>query len=266
MVRYGMAIDAQHCLGCQTCVVACQLHNGLRPNIAWMTVEAIEWGRWPDADRLYFPHLCLHCDAPYCVKVCPTGASYISDGGIVAIDYEKCIGCGVCISACPYGARRINTQDTWFFDARVPAPYETGEKNRINVAEKCTFCAGRVQKGLNPICVDSCPADIRIFGDLDNPGSKINSFIEESAAVCVPGTAVYYAQGNRDFNLASTITSSYYAPLTSVRDDAAMRVSEGNPVVVGVSGIGVAAVAVSLACVAKRRMGKQRANEPGTDK
>ena len=74
-MRFAMAIDMAHCVGCQTCVVACQMHNALRPGVAWLRVDALEWGAWPDADRAYFPHARLHCDEPDCVRVCPTGAS-----------------------------------------------------------------------------------------------------------------------------------------------------------------------------------------------
>ena len=126
MARYGMAIDTEHCTGCQTCVVACQMEHALRPQVAWTRVDTVEWGRWPDGGRLHLPHGCLHCDEPACVEVCPTGASFAGDGGVSLVDHELCIGCGVCAAACPYGARTINRTDRWFFDAAVPAPYEHG--------------------------------------------------------------------------------------------------------------------------------------------
>ena len=192
MARYGMAIDTEHCTGCQTCVVACQMEHTLRPQVAWTRVDTVEWGRWPDGGCLHLPHGCLHCDEPACVEVCPTGASFAGDGGVSLVDHELCIGCGVCAAACPYGARTINRTDRWFFDAAVPAPYEHGG-TPLGTAEKCTLCVERREAGRDPACVRSCPTGVRAFGDLDDPADPIWDFIAETGAEQLAGTATYYA-------------------------------------------------------------------------
>ena len=171
VTRWAMAVDAAHCVGCQTCVVACQMRNALRPGVAWLRVDALEFGRWPDADLLFLPHACLHCNDAPCVGVCPTGASFQRADGVVLVDYETCIGCGVCLTACPYGARTINTDERWFFDAAEAAPYEDASSGRIGVAEKCTLCGHLTSQDKLPACVKSCAAGARFYGDLDDPDS-----------------------------------------------------------------------------------------------
>lgn len=95
MARYGMLVDTRRCAGCYACAVACQLWNNQRPGTAWSHVERREWtDENGESRRAYLPHACMHCtDAP-CEQVCPTGATYTRDDGIVAINYEACIGCG----------------------------------------------------------------------------------------------------------------------------------------------------------------------------
>lgn len=217
MARYGMVIDLDRCSGCQTCVVTCQMHNNTRPGVAWGSVDTLEIGKaWPDADRVQIPHACMHCDDAPCVAACPTGASIQREDGIVVVDYETCIGCEACVSACPFGARHMSTNDTWFFDAAEPSPYEAYGPQRINVAEKCTFCAARTDEGLPPHCVDACPNTARIFGDLDDPTSDICAYIEENGAEQIPGTSVYYVRGNHDIDLTSYLMNlGVYAQATS---------------------------------------------------
>lgn len=206
MPKFGMLFDITRCAGCQTCVVTCQLHNNIRPGIAWTKVDALEWGNGPEADRAYLPHGCMICESPACVEVCPTGASTVREDGLVEIDYGKCIGCGLCVGACAFGARTLNAEDKWYFGATEPAPYEAVAP-RCGVAEKCTTCAARVDEGEAPWCASACPTGARVFGDLDDPDSDICKYIEESGAINVPGTAIYYVQGPREIPLADTIVS-----------------------------------------------------------
>ncbi len=206
MARYGMVIDLTRCTGCQTCVVTCQMHHNTRPGVAWGKVDDVEIGEaWPDVDRCHLPHACMHCDNAPCVAVCESGASVQREDGIVTVDYEKCEACGACIEACPFGARQISNNDAWFFDAAEPAPYEAYGTQRINVAEKCIFCFDRVDAVEQPWCVASCPCGARIFGDLDDPDSEINAYIEENGAEQVPTTSFYYVKGNHDFDLLSKL-------------------------------------------------------------
>lgn len=199
MARYGMAIDLTRCVGCQTCTVACQQVHNTRPGISWNVVEPVEFGReWPEADRCYLPHACMHCENAPCVAACPAGASVQRKDGVVIVDYEKCVACGLCVDACPYGARKMSTSDVWHFDAAEPAPYEAYGVQRVNVAEKCTFCAERLDEGLQPRCVDACFYGSRVFGDLDDPESAVSKFIAENDVIQVPGASVFYLCGKYD--------------------------------------------------------------------
>ena len=106
------------------------------------------------------PKLCNQCTHPACVQVCPTGATYKTEDGVVVIDHTYCIGCQYCVQACPYGAR--------FFD------------ERRNVTDKCTWCYHRITKGLQPACVEVCPVGARIFGDRNDKQSPISQFIQNN--------------------------------------------------------------------------------------
>ncbi len=258
MTKYGMVIDLTRCAGCQTCVVSCQLTNNQRPGIAWGTVEAVEMGSWPDSDRLYLPHACMHCDDAPCVEVCPTGASTKRDDGIVVVDYDVCIGCASCDEACPYGARRLSKEDVWFFDAETPAPYETVDSHPVGVSEKCIFCYGRVDNNLQPMCVASCPTKARVFGDLDDASSEIHAYISETGAVNMPGTAIYYVKGNHDFDVASVIMSGE-APVVKSDPPEEKKGTEGfDPLVVGVGGAVVVAAAAGIGVAVKKSKDKAK--------
>lgn len=246
-----MAIDLAHCVGCQTCVVACQQSHALRPGVAWISVDTLEWGRWPDGDRVALPHACLHCDEPSCVKVCPTGASYRRDDGIVAVEYDRCIGCGVCLTACPYGARVINENDNWHFGAAEPAPYERDGTGRIGVAEKCTLCADRVSEGRQPACVETCPVGVRAFGDLDDPHGAVRAFIEETGAERVDGTGAFYAKGSHDLDVEQTIKTLFYRPAPEAVERGEGS-AKGNPAVVVGAGVAASALAIGAGLTAKK--------------
>ena len=196
MANMGMAIDLKRCAGCYACVVACQMHNTAKPGVAWGKVEAREWGEDPDNRRCYVPHACMHCEDAPCVNVCPTGASYVREDGIVMVDYEQCIDCGSCLHACPYDARVRSESSGYYFDAEEPAPYEAEGEQRTNVVEKCIFCAPRIDAGLKPACVVNCPGKARVFGDLDDPESDISVFLaNHDDAVQVRNTRFYYVPG-----------------------------------------------------------------------
>jgi len=132
----------------------------------------------------------MHCDEPECVAVCTTGASYQTDSGVVLVDYDVCLGCEECVLACPYHARLINTNDSNFFDAAEPAPYEEFGVQRINVAEKCTFCDELTAEGILPMCVTNCPGKARFFGDLDDPESEVA--VRAKDAIEIGSSGVFY--------------------------------------------------------------------------
>src|SRR5512140_1114459 len=105
MTRYGMVIDLGRCVGCGACAMACKAENFTPPGVWWTKVILGESGKFPAARRTMFPSICMHCDNAPCVQVCPTGASYKRSDGIVAVNYDQCMGCRYCEAACPYGAR-----------------------------------------------------------------------------------------------------------------------------------------------------------------
>jgi Fe-S-cluster-containing dehydrogenase component/coenzyme F420-reducing hydrogenase gamma subunit len=185
MVRWGMVIDLRKCIGCQACTVACKAENLTPQGVHWNRVFKVEEGKYPNVRRLFLPLLCMHCEDPSCVSVCPTGASYKRPDGIVAIDSGKCIGCMYCIGACPYGVRTyINEVKPYFPSAGLSQieQYRNGEHPN-GVVEKCDFCLQRVENGLEPACVQTCPPRARYFGDLDDPQSEVSRIVKSGNAV-----------------------------------------------------------------------------------
>lgn len=206
-MRYGMVIDLQKCIGCFGCQIACKSENGTRPGTLWARVVRVETGEFPNVKRFSLPLLCMHCQDPPCLKVCPTGATYKRDDGIVNIDKDKCVGCRYCIMACPYSARYYQARERYYFDGQGPNPYEQAmyEKHPVGVVEKCNFCIDRVEQGLEPACVANCMARARYFGDLDDPESEVSRLIK----------------GKNGFQLHAelgTNPSVYYLPVERVAD------------------------------------------------
>jgi molybdopterin-containing oxidoreductase family iron-sulfur binding subunit len=179
MARYGMIIDLKKCIGCMACTIACKVENGTRPGIFWNMVKDQEFGTYPNVKRVFVPVQCFHCADPPCVKVCPTEASYQRPDGIVAIDYEKCIGCRYCLEACPYGARNFNEHPEGYFGKELTLSEQiVYAGHHLGVTEKCTFCLHRIQQGKLPACVQTCIGQARIFGDLEDPESEISLIIK----------------------------------------------------------------------------------------
>lgn len=173
MSKYGMVIDLKSCVGCYSCVMACKAENSTSANVFWNRVEAKEEGQYPSARLKFTPISCMHCDNPSCVSVCPTGAAYKREDGIVLIDEKKCIGCGYCVHACPYDVRVLLHDLQGAYPEFGLTEYENlgFQKHSKGTVEKCTFCAHRLEQGLEPACVKTCPAKARHFGDLSDPTS-----------------------------------------------------------------------------------------------
>ncbi len=185
MARYGMVIDLKRCYGCYSCVMACKQANCTPPGVFWSRVLRGEMGEYPNSVRQALPVLCMQCEEPDCMKVCPTGATYQTDDGIVRVDKDKCIGCKYCMMACPYGARYTVPEYKSYFPEGLPiSDYEKycmqvwNEKRGCGVATKCDFCIDRRAEGREPACVQSCPAKARVFGDLDDPESEISYLVK----------------------------------------------------------------------------------------
>ena len=182
MPRYGMVIDLNRCMGCHACAMACKAQNATPLHVFWSKVLMGEAGTYPNSRYTPLPVLCNHCDNPPCMSVCPVGATTKQPDGIVVVDYDKCIGCGACVQACPYDARTILPELVPYYDDIGEAtPFEQAkpENMRANVAQKCIFCKDLVAQGEPPACVKTCPCSARHFGDLDDTGSEVSRLIKE---------------------------------------------------------------------------------------
>ncbi|MEZ5871194.1 MAG: 4Fe-4S dicluster domain-containing protein [Nitratireductor sp.] len=180
--KLGLVIDLDICVGCHACVVNCKEWNtggygapladadayGSHPEGAWLNrIHSFEvTPANAPAQIVHFPKSCLHCEDAPCVTVCPTGASYKrSEDGIVLVEEDKCIGCGLCAWACPYGAREMDPL--------------------ANVMKKCTLCVDRIynenlaKEDQVPACVRTCPANARHFGDLGDSGSEVSKIVAD---------------------------------------------------------------------------------------
>jgi molybdopterin-containing oxidoreductase family iron-sulfur binding subunit len=189
--RWAMAIDASKCPSdCTACVTACHVvHNvpnfgNAKDDVKWIWTESFA-SVFPAENHSYsgqalqklkVPVLCNQCANPPCVRVCPTQATFQRSDGIVMMDYHRCIGCRLCMAACPYGARSMNFRDPRPFIAKVNPEFPTRTKG---VVEKCNFCEERLGQGELPACVLACRQKAIAFGDLDDPASDVRKLIEK---------------------------------------------------------------------------------------
>jgi molybdopterin-containing oxidoreductase family iron-sulfur binding subunit len=217
MTRYGMAIDLHRCFGCQTCAAACKVANnlpkGLNYNVVYtkgdddFTKDGVAvatgaltndsaGGSFPACTLNFQPLQCQHCINPACAPVCPTGARLRREDGIVETIYDECIGCGACVTACPYGVNTLLETDAAYYldivvgEADAP-PHKTG------TVEKCTFCANLIDRDEVPACMQCCPGRARYWGDLDDPASEPNKAKEGREVLLYredqgTGPSVYY--------------------------------------------------------------------------
>lgn len=249
MTRYGMALDLRRCAGCGACVVACQMQHGQKPGVSWNEIDVAEWGTEEGAPgRSYVPHACMQCDEPPCVSVCPTGASYRRDDGITLVDYEKCIACGFCMSACPYHARVLNDSTENMMGALVAAPYETYGVQRSFVVEKCTFCEDRIAEGRQPACVWNCPGKARYFGDLDDAESPVAKFVSDDDVARIDQTSFFY----RPVSDMPREALPFAAGSSQVRSGTKKADPGVDPVVLGAGVAAVAGLGAGAAVLYKR--------------
>ena len=197
--KWGMAIDLDRCTGCEACVVACHAENNLplsSPESAamgrafhWIRVDRYYEGEFPDIKVKYMPVLCQHCSEAPCEPVCPVYATYQTADGLNAQVYNRCVGTRYCGNNCPYAVRFFN-----WFDPVWPEPLNLQLNPDVSirpggVMEKCTFCVQRIKRArldaaqegralvdgdVQPACVQSCPAEAMVFGNLNDPDSKVS--------------------------------------------------------------------------------------------
>lgn len=201
MPRWGMTVDLDRCTGCEACVTACHSENNI-PTVGpdqaaegramhWIRVERYWEGEFPDVRLKFRPVFCQQCDDAPCEPVCPTYASYHTDEGLNAQVYNRCIGTRYCANACSYNVRFFN-----FFNPEWERPLDLQlnpdvSVREVGVMEKCTFCIQRINAAgiearantedgtiedgtLQPACAQSCTANALVFGDLDDPRSRVS--------------------------------------------------------------------------------------------
>ena len=155
--KWGKVIDHDKCIGCHACTVACKSENEVPLSVTRTYVKAVDVGTFPQVRRALQVTRCNQCEDAPCVTACPTSAMFRRPDGIVDFNKSACIGCKACMAACPYDAIFINPED--------------------HSAEKCNFCAHRIDMGLEPACVVVCPVEAIIVGDLNDPTSKVAQIV-----------------------------------------------------------------------------------------
>lgn len=221
--HWGMAIDRRKCVGCDACTIGCIAENKLPPGVVYRPVIKEETGSYPDQRLDFTPRPCMQCRKPSCVPVCPVNATWKRADGVTTMDYDKCIGCRNCLTACPYGARTSDF-DHHYNDGvaagagdapdrplhgTVPSWEEqpsheygknwsrAGHGSPVGNARKCHFCLHRLEVGQLPVCVTTCIGRATYFGDLNDDKAVITRLIHnERTEQILPHTgndpSVYY--------------------------------------------------------------------------
>ncbi len=197
--RWVMVIDLRKCIGCHACTIGCVAENKLPPGVVYRPVIEEEYGSYPNVARRFIPRPCMQCENPPCVPVCPVRATFTNAEGIVEMDYERCIGCRYCLTACPYSARVSDFGFTYTEEIPViqglvgteaADDYERapnfeygkqyarqGRSSPVGNARKCHFCQHRIMEGVLPACVTTCIGRATLFGDANDPESLVAELI-----------------------------------------------------------------------------------------
>ncbi len=201
--RWGMAVDLDRCTGCEACVTACRAENNIPTAGAaeaargramhWIRIERYWEGEFPDVRIKFRPVLCQQCDNAPCEPVCPTYASHHTAEGLNAQVYNRCIGTRYCANACSYNVRFFNYYNpVWEKPLHLQLNPDVSVRE-VGLMEKCTFCVQRINAGkiaakaagqplrdaeIKPACVQCCPANAMVFGDLNDPESEVSRLSE----------------------------------------------------------------------------------------
>lgn len=198
--HYGMVIDVKRCVGCRACVLACKNENKTPPGVFYTVVVDQVLDNRPNDKPIFMTKPCFHCENPSCTDVCPVSATFKrKEDGIVVVDYDRCIGCRYCMTACPYSARWFDFGENYpayeekTAIAEVPSPeysqfiIREKEKSPIGNVRKCTFCMhlqdenGNYNKkeGRWPSCAKTCTGHAIHFGDFNDPNSEVSILLRE---------------------------------------------------------------------------------------
>ena len=204
--QWVMVFDLRLCDGCAECTKACQKEHYLYKDQTWINVREMEG---PLGQTYFLPTPCMQCENAPCVRACPVQATYKTKDGVTLVDQEKCIGCRMCMAACPYGARYFNWNDPLPTPSTLPKPVpEFPVPGRKNTVGKCEFCLHNSRMGKLPVCVTTCQMRAIWYGDLvsdiaANPDNtvKLSTFLKENDAYRLKeelntGPRVYYIAGH----------------------------------------------------------------------
>ena len=160
MSRYIFVIEADRCIGCKGCMVACKMENEVALGANRNKVYDVgPMGVFPDLEMYFLPVMCQQCENPSCVAVCPTNACHINEADkVILIDQDKCISCHACEKACPYQINTFNKE--------------------LRVMDKCTICSQRREVGDVPHCVKNCSGRALHYGDIEDPNSEVSQILK----------------------------------------------------------------------------------------
>jgi Fe-S-cluster-containing dehydrogenase component len=202
--KWVMVIDQRKCVGCHACTIGCIAENKLPPGVVYRPVTTEETGTYPNVRLQFLPRPCMQCEEPPCVPVCPVNATWRRPDGITVIDYDACIGCRYCLTACPYGARTSDfgehyTDGTVRGEDGVLAADDakawesmpnhelgkhwdrSGHQSPMGNARKCHFCLHRLEVGELPMCVSTCIGRATYFGDANNERSLVSELVQQNS-------------------------------------------------------------------------------------
>ena len=205
--HWTMSVDLDRCTGCGACVTACQAENNIPivgedaiargREMQWIRIEKYWEGEFPDVKLSFIPMLCQHCDAAPCETVCPVSATYHNQDGLNAQVYNRCIGTRSCAVYCPYEVRYFN-YNNHHWDAPLEQQLNPDVSVREKgVMEKCSFCIQRIRQAkdvakdegrrvqdgdVQPACVQTCPTEALVFGDQNDPESRVSQAMNDERA------------------------------------------------------------------------------------